>query len=497
MRVTNSMMRNNSMLNMQKNKNAYNKYLMQYNTQKKIQRPSDDPTIASRALKYRTTLVEISQYQKNIEDATAWMDSTESILIDVDKVLTQMRDYFTEAATGTVNAKDRADIVTNIKQYAYYIYEQDANSDYAGRYLFTGYRTDIPLLFDEAQNNETYTITEKLDVDDIREYKYVYGGPEYAAGTTADQYAQQASEFASTHRILVSYDNCDAANIKKLTYKNKNGVEQDITAKVTMKKIEDDTKFNEHLHPGDDEIFYIPETGELIFGDAVYEDVRSGSDLTAEYDKTQFEANDIRPEHYFRCSVVDNATNETTLYTNAGSQKLNYQINFSQVLAVNTEACNAIDTSIGRCVEDITNLCNQMDIMERNLASAEKRIAECDEGDTATLASLNELKEKLSTQIQLQTTVLTNALSAGITTCQKAQEKLNVALADHGARDNRKTLSKNKLEMQEIDTEQAKSDNENVDLGEAYINFTEADLLYQAVLGATSKILGQSLLNFI
>ena len=139
MRVTNSMMRNNSMLNMQKNKKAYNKYLMQYNTQKKIQRPSDDPTIASRALKYRTTLVEINQYQKNIEDATAWMDSTESILIDVDKVLTQMRDYFTEAATGTVNAKDRADIVTNIKQYAYYIYEQDANSDYAGRYLFIPY----------------------------------------------------------------------------------------------------------------------------------------------------------------------------------------------------------------------------------------------------------------------------------------------------------------------------------------------------------------------
>ena len=50
MRVTNTMMRNNSMLNMQKNKVAYNKYLTQYNTQKKIQRPSDDPTIAARAL---------------------------------------------------------------------------------------------------------------------------------------------------------------------------------------------------------------------------------------------------------------------------------------------------------------------------------------------------------------------------------------------------------------------------------------------------------------
>ena len=66
MRVTNTMMRNNSMLNMQKNKVAYNKYLNQYNTQKKIQRPSDDPTIAVRALKYRTTLVEIDQYLTTI-----------------------------------------------------------------------------------------------------------------------------------------------------------------------------------------------------------------------------------------------------------------------------------------------------------------------------------------------------------------------------------------------------------------------------------------------
>ena len=53
---------------MQKNKVAYDKYLQQYTTQKKIQRPSDDPTIAVRALKYRTTISEIDQYLKNIEE---------------------------------------------------------------------------------------------------------------------------------------------------------------------------------------------------------------------------------------------------------------------------------------------------------------------------------------------------------------------------------------------------------------------------------------------
>ena len=97
----------------------------------------------------------------------------------------------------------------------------------------------------------------------------------------------------------------------------------------------------------------------------------------------------------------------------------------------------------------------------------------------------------------LQKTVLTNQLSSGITTCQNAQSKLNVALASHGSRYNRMTMTKSKLEDQKLATEDAKSENEDADLGEAYVNFSEADLLYQATLGATNKILGQSLLNFI
>ncbi len=494
MRVTNTMMRNNSLLNMQKNKIAYNKYLQQYNTQKKIQRPSDDPTIAVRALKYRTTLVEIDQYLANIKDATSWMDATETILKDVDGVLQNMIDYFTQAANGTYESKDRADIVSNLKQYSYYIYEQDANSDYAGRYLFTGYRTDVPMLFDEAQDHITYTITENLDVGNIRRYQYVYGGAEYDPDSTADDYAQDASNFQTTHRIMISYDNCDEKDIV-LTYKDKDGNDKTLTP--ITKKIEDDTVYNEHLHPEEDEVFYIPETGELIFGDKVYDDVRAGSDLTAVYDKTSFAEKDVRPQHYFSCETKDNNTGETAKYTNAGSQKLNYQINFSQTLTVNTEGCNAISLSTKRCINDITNLCNEIDIMEKNLASVEKRISDCDEGDTTTLANLNELKEQISTQITLQKTVLTNALSAGITTCQEAQKFLNVAWAEHGARDNRMEMTKNKLETQRIDTDEAKSENENADLGEAYVHFTEADLLYQATLGATSKILGQSLLNFI
>ena len=495
MRVTNTMMRNNSMLKKKKNKVAYNKYLNQYNTQKKIQRPSDDPTIAVRALKYRTTLVEIDQYLTNIKDATSWMDATETCLKDVNGRLEDMSEYCTQAATGTYDEKDRKDIVAQLKQFSEYIYEQNANADYAGRYLFTGFRTDEPMLFEDAQTDTTYTITENIEINSISKFQYVYGQAEYDATSSADDYANQASQFATTHRVLLSYDKCDIQQEISLTYTDAAGNVQ--TVQAVTKSVAADTVYNEHLHPGDNEVYFVPETGELVFGDKIYDSVRAGKDLSVEYKKTDFAKHDVKPEHYFNCTSVNNATGETSKYTTAGKQDIMYQVNFSQTLNVNTEGVEAINLSIGRTINDIVNMCNDLDVMEANLKSAEKRLADCDENDTTTIAALTELKNQITTEISLQKTVLSNALGSAITTCQKSQEKLNIALADHGSRYNRMKMTKVKLEQQELDTKDAKSENEDADLGEAYINFSEADLLYQATLNATSKILGQSLLNFI
>lgn len=504
MRITNTMMRNNSLLNMQKNKVAYNKYLEQYNTQKKIQRPSDDPTIAVRALKYRTTLVEIEQYQSNIKDATAWMDATESYMKNINGRMEDMITYCTQAATGTYSAEDRKDIVAQLKQYAEYIYEQNANADYAGRYLFTGYRTDVPMIFSEAQDHVTYTIEENLDIGSIDKYQYVYGQAVYDASKDADDYALEASAYETTHRIQISYDNCDplsaaddsADNKMQMTYVDATGTTK--TVQVTTKHVVNTTtSYNEHLHPAADEVYFVPETGEVVFGDDIYDEIRGGSDLNVTYKKTEFDKNDIRPEHYFNCTATDNGTGTSIRYNSAGSQDINYQINFSQTLKVNTEGCEAISMEIGRKIQEIIDACDAYDMMETNLASVEKRISDCDEGDTAQLSALNELKDQITTQIALQKSVLTNALGSGITACQESQDRLNEALADHGSRYNRMKMTNEGLATQKTDTQEAKSENEDADLGEAYINFNQADLLYQATLGATSKILGESLLNFI
>ena len=286
---------------------------------------------------------------------------------------------------------------------------------------------------------------------------------------------------------------------------------------VTIKKISDEASltpdhYNDHLKPPDNEVWLVPETGELVFGDAIYDTIRGGSDLAITYQKKNFDKNDIRPEHYFVCEAKDSngkewiyntdrdKLNDGNLYDNftARPQNIQYQINFSQTVQVNTEGYKAVGTIVGRSIEDIKNSCNELDVIETRIDEVEKRIKDLDEGtDADKIEALKELQSQLQTQMDLQKSVLVKSLGAMITTIQGAKDKINVALADHGSRYNRMVMTKNKIDELEIDTNQAKSDNEDADIGEAYINFTESNLLYQAALNATSKVLGQSLLDFI
>lgn len=62
MRITNQMMINSSMANIQVNKKQVNTLDTQLSTQKKINKPSEDPIIAIRALRLRASLNEVTQY---------------------------------------------------------------------------------------------------------------------------------------------------------------------------------------------------------------------------------------------------------------------------------------------------------------------------------------------------------------------------------------------------------------------------------------------------
>ncbi len=152
MRITNNMLMNNMMLSLSGNLNQTQKYMNQLASGKKISLPSDDPIVASKALKLRTDVAEISQYKRNTDDATAWMDITEATMGQMTDVVQRMKEIANQAANGTNTSDDLLKIKEEAAQLKTQLISL-GNATYAGRYIFSGFKTDKPLLNDDGTFN--------------------------------------------------------------------------------------------------------------------------------------------------------------------------------------------------------------------------------------------------------------------------------------------------------------------------------------------------------
>jgi flagellar hook-associated protein 3 FlgL len=145
MRITNNMLINNMVNYIGNNLTRMDKYQSQLATGKKIQVPSDDPVVAARALKLRTNVAEIDQYQKNVNDATSWLDTTENTLSSIGDVLQSVRELTVQASSDSTTTDDKTKISAEIQQLRTQMISL-GNTTYAGRYIFSGYKTDQKLL---------------------------------------------------------------------------------------------------------------------------------------------------------------------------------------------------------------------------------------------------------------------------------------------------------------------------------------------------------------
>ena len=204
MRMTNKIMQNNSLYNINNNKVLQDKLSTQMSTQKKLTRPSDDPVVAIRALRLRTSVSEISQfYEKNAPDAESWLKVTEEALGTGASVITDLVKQATKGANKDLTTEDLDIILTQMKNLRDEYYST-GNVDYAGRYVFTGYRTDTTLSFTEEieeQNPQpVYSITEQLKIGDFDSINYTDSG--VLAGISQNNYTQTQYEKVVEQDVL-------------------------------------------------------------------------------------------------------------------------------------------------------------------------------------------------------------------------------------------------------------------------------------------------------
>ena len=72
-----------------------------------INKPSDDPVKITRIMGYATTLQQNEQYQRNLDAAESWINTTEDALAGMNDVLQRARELAISGADGTKPAEAR------------------------------------------------------------------------------------------------------------------------------------------------------------------------------------------------------------------------------------------------------------------------------------------------------------------------------------------------------------------------------------------------------
>ena len=518
MRITNKMMTNNMLYNINTNKNKMDKLEQKYSTGLAIQKPSDDPIIAVRALKLRTNLNELNQYyEKNIPDAMSWMESTESALKVASEIITEVHTYCVQGAQDTLTEKDRNSISTNFKQLKNQMY-QEGNANYAGRYLFTGYKTNTSLVFGEETHDTQYTITETIKSEDLQILRRVINTcdlTQFDIENPADFDTELRPSEQIVYRLRLAYSDLkkveDGASLNiKIPEKDEFGnyvYDEDGVLQYTGTEYSEgdvnvvDSSDPKAYLPEEDGINFIEDTGELILGSAVYEQLRY-SDFEITYDKQDFLKNELRPEHYFKCVTRDltiedeDEREEQRIEYDIEDQQIRYEINFNQKLTINVQGRDAFTHAFGRSLDDIANAVEAVIRLDDQMKELKKQL-EDDRLSEEQVTKINEILEVLKTEFDLRSGIMREAFEKGLTSMDNEENRVNKTTADIGTRYNRAELTQNRLSTQQTEFTDLLSQNEDADLVDTVVNFNAMNTIYNASLSSAAKVVKNSLLDFL
>ena len=538
MRITAKIMQNNSLSNINTNKILQDKLNTQMATEKKINRPSDDPVVAIRALRLRTNVSQTTQYYgKNVPDAESWLQITESALSTVSDVITDMIKQCTSGANEKLTSADRNTILDALKGLRNEVYAT-GNADYAGRSVFTGYRTESTLKF-TADTQKTYSITEHITAADIDRITHVKAGELNSINEANYNNAEfngiveQDIEAQSIYRIRLSYSDVDdLAQYKNgmaptlMNFDAESGeykalqvdtdgdgvLDTDMSA-ITIASTKDDP--NPYENVPDNGAVLIKETGELLLGKNTYNSLMSKKDdintvfdessILISYQKTNWEKDDLKPEHYFTCTDMtsDNAAEHVTYNAayiipgeEVAKQVIEYDVGMNQTIRVNTTADEVFTHAIGRDVDDLVNALQDVVDMENTVArlSAMVKDEKYNDDERAVIQKQLDAANKAFTYLSEKAQKM---FEAGISKMQKHLDKANLAVTNCGTRSKTLELVEIRLMSQKTNFETLESENENVDITEVAIQLSSAELTYEAALMATGKIMQTSLMNYI
>jgi len=149
-RITNSMTINSFLRNITHVSTDINKYQNQISTGKLYQYASEAPVAAAQSIRYKARIAQLEQNASNIEDAKEMLKVADTALDSYDEILSRIYELSTQAANvGTLGKEERDAIKIEIEQLKKEVVSL-ANTQYNGRYIFSGYKTNTALMNEDG-----------------------------------------------------------------------------------------------------------------------------------------------------------------------------------------------------------------------------------------------------------------------------------------------------------------------------------------------------------
>lgn len=533
MRVTNNMILRNSSYNINGTKGIVNNSMNQMTTQKKINKPSDDPVVAIRSLRLSTSLSRVEQYyKKNIPDAESWLDVTETALTNIKSLMTDIRTQCVNGATDTLTQDDRHTILSQLKALQTQIFAE-GNADYAGRTVFTGFRTDQDLVFMENEKETAYNINQSFSYEKLEAFRYYTGNVEVPT-TQAEVLGNGISDTRETdyQRLVTAYK--DVSEIKELSYTYPIA---DGTQKVICEKQADGT-ISQMVHKydadgnevgtatesgklfiyenedewaaatgmkevADEDMVFIKSTGQLIMGNTVASDIRTNhATIDMNYDKVGFAKGELKPEYYFNCTDNTNPTHpvEYEKFDAEGNEigyDINYTVSMNQELTVNLEASDAFNSDILRDVDDLVTAVDRSIRAHEKIDSIKKMMGEAQYSSEEYQKKLKEWLTAAQKEADYADDHMQKLYSREIGKADEYLGNVNLAITKVGCTVDQLKLTETRMSNQQETIMVLQSENDDLDVSEIIINYTAAYNAYQSSLTAAGKLSGMTLLNYI
>ena len=136
-RITTEMAINSTLADINNAQVALERSQRELSSGKSLLEPSDNPVGTSQAIMLQSALDGLTSYERSAHDGGAWLTAASGALSSLSEITQRVRELMLQAANGVNSQSDLADIADEVEQLTE-MAKQDANTQYAGQYIFSG-----------------------------------------------------------------------------------------------------------------------------------------------------------------------------------------------------------------------------------------------------------------------------------------------------------------------------------------------------------------------